>query len=83
MHCPYGTAEQEARMLRCGQDSSCGRGPAQRVYVLGYGIDDPELATRLDQVALAGGDSAARMANTASSLRTQLEMIFDEIGSQN
>ena len=83
MHCPYPMPEEAAHELACGQGRSCDAGPSERVYVVGYAIDDSDVADRLDAIAAAGGTDkrATRAApnrcaassapsSTRSSLRT-------------
>jgi type IV pilus assembly protein PilY1 len=80
MTCPYPTAEQAARILRCGHNELCqGGGPVERVHVVGFAVDQTEILERLDQIAIAGGGPGARFAHDAAELRAQLEAIFDEI----
>jgi hypothetical protein len=80
MHCPYPTAEEAARELACGQAEACDAGPSERLYVVGYGIDDSNAADRLDAIAAAGGSDKARMANDGGdSLHAAVRSILDEI----
>jgi hypothetical protein len=79
MHCPYPTAEEAAHELACGQGQSCDAGPSERVYVVGYAIDDSNVADRLDAIAAAGGTDKARNASGGDSLRVAIRAILDEI----
>jgi uncharacterized protein YegL len=80
MHCPYPTAEEAARALACGQVEACDAGPSERLYVVGYAIDDSNVADRLDAIAAAGGSDKARMAHDGgASLRAAVRSILDEI----
>ena len=81
MHCPYPTAEEAARALRCGRGESCD-GPVSAVHVVGYSSPDADVRTRLDVIAIAGSEQPARFADDATELRAQLEALFEEILAQ-
>jgi hypothetical protein len=83
LHCPYPVAEDAARTLRCGEGTDCtaATGPAERLYVIGYAIDDSDVTDRLNAIAAAGGAKHARFASDASSLRAELSQVLDEISA--
>lgn len=81
IHCPYPTPEQTAHTLRCGSDEACDGGVVERVYVVGFAIDDADTQKRLDAIAQEGGSTAAHMAPDPQSLRSELQTIFEEIAA--
>jgi hypothetical protein len=81
MHCPYPTAEDAALALRCGRGDTCD-GPVDRVYIVGYSVNDTDVIDRLDAIAVAGGEQGARYAADSTELRAQLEALFEEIAAQ-
>jgi hypothetical protein len=78
MHCPYPTAEEAARALRCGEGETCGAGSAARVEVVGFALDTSTVS-RINDIAVAGGAEKARFAASGESLRRELSAILDEI----
>jgi hypothetical protein len=80
MHCPYPTAEEAAREVACGQGKACDAGPSERLYVVGYAVDDTNVEDRLNAIAAAGGSGKARMAvDGGESLRNQVRAVLDDI----
>jgi hypothetical protein len=53
----------------------------ERVFVIGYVIDDASVTARLDAIAVSGGEKSARFASDANTLRNQLLDVFNEIAS--
>lgn len=81
MTCPYPTAEEAARVLRCGHGDGCD-GPADAVHVISYETDEWAQA-RLDEMAIEGGGADhARRATSPEELRMQLAAVLDEIAPQ-
>lgn len=88
MHCPYPTAVEAARRLRCGDGDACDGGAVQSVYVVSYALEDlsglpvaPSVEPNpvLDAIAAAGGTTAAHVASDGEGLRAELSAIFDQI----
>jgi hypothetical protein len=73
--CPYPTAEEAARRLRCGYGDECDEGVVDAVHVIGFAIDDLVVVDRLNAIAETGGTQLARFADAdgSGSLRTTLE----------
>jgi hypothetical protein len=79
MHCPYPTPEEAAHTLRCGSTEACDGGVVERVYVVGFAIDDAMVSTKLDAIAQEGGTTAAHLAADPQDLRSKLQTILEEI----
>jgi hypothetical protein len=80
LRCPYPTAEEGARALRCGQDpNSCDAGVVSRVHVVSFADADPAVTTRNDHIAIEGGGQGARHPFDELQLRQQVGEILSEI----
>jgi hypothetical protein len=79
MHCPYPTALETAQVLRCGQDNETCDGPVERVYVVGFAVDDDNVTEQLNAIASADGSERARFAQTADELHEQLAALLAEL----
>lgn len=77
-HCPYPTAEEAARALRCAEGASCS-GLASQVHTVGFAIDDENVRQRLEALAQSGGTERARFAEDGAELRVQLEALLEEL----
>jgi hypothetical protein len=82
MSCPYPTAEDSARHLRCGFDGLNCQGPIDKVYVVAYSIGDDQLTLdALSAIAAAGGSGTLHSANNPVQLRATLSSILEEISA--
>jgi hypothetical protein len=82
MRCPYPTAEEAVRHLRCGYSETCDEGFVDAVHVVGLGDDDPTVVERLNAMADAGGTVEAWHTETADnplSLRHALNDLLRSI----
>jgi len=80
MRCPYPTAEEAARALRCGQEpDSCDGGLFTQVHVVSFADADPTVTSRMDQIAIEGGGQGAHHAFGELQLRQALDDLFSEI----
>ncbi len=76
MSCPYPTAAEAARHLRCGFDSATCAGPLDMLHVVA--LSTPEAAhSELDRLAAQGGSTSAKFVETQAQLRDALRAVFD------
>lgn len=80
LRCPYPTAEDAARALRCGQDPvTCDAGVVTQVHVVSFADADPSVTSRMDHVAVEGGGQGAHHAFGELQLRQALEDVLSSI----
>ena len=78
MSCPYPTAMDAARVLRCGYDPSTCAGPVTATHVVTLSLADPRSQAELDAIAAAGGGDAIH-AFDAQSLSAALDAVMSSI----
>jgi hypothetical protein len=76
MSCPYPTASQAARHLRCGFDASTCAGPTDKVHVIALSTSE-DVRAELDPIAAEGGSTSVKFVENQSQLRDALRAVFD------
>lgn len=75
IYCPYPTAIQAARRLRCGDDADCAGSAVDGVHVITFDVQDVDTLEVLSQTAEAGGAGLQRVEN-ADELRQALVQLL-------
>jgi hypothetical protein len=78
MSCPYPTAMEAARVLRCGYDPSTCAGRVAATHVVTLSLADPISQGAMDDIAAAGGGDAIHAYN-AQSLSAALDAVMSSI----